>query len=480
MIPHIIHTTDKKRGDADIFIVNDFNILSDFGFSDAELNFVKKTVEEEKTLVHIPGLEYNKFVRVLKSSDDTNYDKEKFRKDGHSLWQSLKKVKTGEVTVFDLVGAKDATLALAEGLVLASYSFNKYKTEKKDGEVSLKEVYVASSVVTITDCMELQNLCEAVYITRDLVNEPVNKLDVKKLSKAVKELSAEYGFSVDIYSKSKIESLKMGGLLAVNRGSQDPPAFIVMEWKPEGATNSNPVVIVGKGVVFDTGGINLKTPPGSLDDMKADMGGAASVIGTMVALAFNKIPYHVIALVPATDNRPGLNAYVPGDIITMHNGKTVEVLNTDAEGRMILADALSYADKFNPSLVIDLATLTGSAVMAIGQYGTVVMGTAPDDSFEELEKAGESVHERTVRFPFWADYDELIKSEIADIKNIGSREAGAITAGKFLSHFTNRPWIHMDIAGPAYVSKEDNYRGYGGTGVGVRLLYEFFRQKVNQ
>ena len=479
MTTKIIHITDKKEGVANLFIVEDTGILSDFGFSEAELDYIKERDENKDTFIQLQELGKSKYVRLLKELPVTNEGKEELRKDGHNLWASLKKEKNEEVTVFDLAGTKESTLALVEGLVLASYSFDKYKT-KKDGEVYLKEVQVASAAVNLTDCKELQNICEAVFITRDMVNEPVNKLDVKQLSKVVKELSAEYGFSADIYSKSKIESLKMGGLLAVNSGSQDPPAFIVMEWKPQDSINDNPVVLVGKGVVFDTGGINLKTPPGSLDDMKADMGGAASVIGTMVALASNKVPFHVIALVPATDNRPGLNAYVPGDIITMHTGKTVEVLNTDAEGRMILADALSYADKYTPSLVIDLATLTGSAVMAVGQYGSVVMGTAEDESFEQLEKAGESVHERTVRFPFWKDYDELIKSEIADIKNIGGREAGAITAGKFLSHFTNHPWIHVDIAGPAYVSKEDNYRGNGGTGVGVRLLYEFFRQKVNQ
>ncbi len=480
MITKIIQITDKKKGGGNLFVVEDRGILTDFGFSEAELNYIKERDENKETFIHLQELGKSKYVRILKDLPVTNDAKEELRKDGHKLWVSLKKEKNEEVTVFDLAGTKEATLALVEGLVLASYSFDKYKTEKKDEEVHLKEVQVASAAVNLTDCNELQNVCEAVFVTRDMVNEPVSQLDVKQLSKTVKELASEHGFSVDIYSKSKIESLKMGGLLAVNRGSQDPPAFIVMEWNPVETSNDNPVVLVGKGVVFDTGGINLKTPPGSLDDMKADMGGAASVIGTMVALASNKVPFHVIALVPATDNRPGLNAYVPGDIITMHNGKTVEVLNTDAEGRMILADALSYADKFTPSLVIDLATLTGSAVMAIGQYGTVVMGNAEDNSFEELEKAGESVHERTVRFPFWKDYDELIKSDIADIKNIGGREAGAITAGKFLSHFTNYPWIHMDIAGPAYVNKEDNYRGNGGTGVGVRLLYEFFCQKVNQ
>jgi len=200
------------------------------------------------------------------------------------------------------------------------------------------------------------------------------------------------------------------------------------------------------------------------------------VVGAMVAVASNRIPKYVVGLIPATDNRPGGNAIVPGDVLRMHNGKTVEVINTDAEGRLILADALSYSDKYDPALVIDLATLTGSAVMALGHYGTVGMGTAGDDVFEALITAGDAVHERIVRFPFWSDYDELIKSDIADIKNLGAREAGCITAGKFLSHFVKHPWVHLDIAGPAFVKKEDSYRGNGGSGVGVRMLYEFLKK----
>lgn len=253
-----------------------------------------------------------------------------------------------------------------------------------------------------------------------------------------------------------------------------------MEWKPAHTVNKKPYVLVGKGVVFDTGGINLKTPPGSLDTMKCDMGGAASVIGTMIAIAKNQLPIHVIGLVPATDNRPGKNAYVPGDILTMHNGLTVEVLNTDAEGRLILADALSYANKYAPELVIDLATLTGSAVMAIGEYGTVAMGTANDATFAELEQKGFETHERIVKFPFWSDYDELIKSDIADIKNLGGREGGSITAGKFLSKFINYPWIHLDIAGPSFHLTESSYRGKGASGVGVRLLYQFLKAKTKK
>ncbi|NPA36005.1 MAG: leucyl aminopeptidase [Chlorobi bacterium] len=481
MVPDIIHIKDRKEGTAELFLVKDVTVLSDLGFEKEEIEYVMAKNDEKNTFVQLPEIKHSRYVKTVIDEPVINKTKEELRKDGHSFFKAVTKDKKEEVTIFDLTGDSELVLAVTEGVVLASYTFDKYKTDKKeDDSVKLKSVYIASPVVQQSNCDELRKVCEAVFITRNMVNEPVNKLDVKQLSDRVRKLSDEYGFSAEIYSKSKIESLKMGGLLAVNRGSQDPPAFIIMEWKPANAKNDTPVVIVGKGVVFDTGGINLKTPPGSLDDMKADMGGAASVIGTMVALASNKVPYHVVGLVPATDNRPGFNAYVPGDIITMFNGKTVEVINTDAEGRMILADALSYADKYKPSLVIDLATLTGSAVMAIGQYGTVVMGTAEDEAFVELEKAGEEVHERLVRFPFWKDYDELIKSDVADIKNLGGREAGAITAGKFLSHFTLAPWIHMDIAGPAFLHKEDSYRGTGGTGVGVRLLYHFFKQKTNQ
>jgi leucyl aminopeptidase len=480
MLPNIVHITDQRENAANVFITSDINVLSDFGFSTEELKFIEEKSNDKQALVTLPGLAHNKFVKIIKDTDPENEEKEELRIDGYNVCQALAKEKQSRVTIYDVAGSKASSLAIAEGLALASYSFNKYKTEDKDQEKKLTDIFIASAEVNAGECTELQKLCEAVFITRDLVNEPVNKLDVEQLSKTVRELSEQFGFSAEIYNKIKIESLKMGGLLAVNRGSQDPPAFMVLEWKPEDAKNEKPLVLVGKGVVFDTGGINLKTPPGSLDDMKADMGGAASVIGTMIALSSNNVPYHVIGLIPATDNRPGFNAYVPGDIITMFNGKTVEVINTDAEGRMILADALSYADKYDPELIIDLATLTGSAMVAIGHYGTVAMGTADNKVFNKLEEASYSVHERVVKFPFWKDYDELIKSEIADMKNLGGRDAGAITAGKFLSNFTSHPWIHLDIAGPAFVHKEDKYRGNGGTGVGVRLLYKFISGKINK
>jgi len=233
--------------------------------------------------------------------------------------------------------------------------------------------------------------------------------------------------------------------------------------------------LVGKGVVYDTGGLSLKPTKGSMDSMKCDMGGAACMSGAIYAAALNKLNVHVIALIPATDNRPGGNAYTPGDVITMFDGTTVEVLNTDAEGRMILADALAYSKKYDPELVIDAATLTGAAVVAIGTKASCIMGNASEKVFSQLDKAGNEEHERVVRLPFWDEYYEEVKSKVADLKNIGGPHAGLITAGKFLEHFVKAPYVHIDIAGPAWLDAPENYKGQGGTGVGVRLLYNFLK-----
>ena len=269
----------------------------------------------------------------------------------------------------------------------------------------------------------------------------------------------------------------MGGLLAVNKGSLDPPTFTIMTWKPEKYVNKKPYVLVGKGVVYDTGGLSLKPTLDSMDYMKCDMAGAATVAGVMYTVAKAKLPLYVIGLAPATDNRPDGNAYVPGDVVKMYDGSTVEVLNTDAEGRMILADALSWAKKYNPELVINLATLTGAAHAAIGKYGIVAMGNAPGEVMEQLKESGDRVCERIAEFPFWEDYAELLKSDIADLKNIGGRYAGAITAGKFLEHFTEYPFIHFDIAGPAFNKTKEKYWGKGGSGMGVRLLFDYLKKR---
>nr|MDQ3048679.1 leucyl aminopeptidase [Bacteroidota bacterium] len=340
---------------------------------------------------------------------------------------------------------------------------------------SLNSIQLVSKGVSPAELNELSIVTEATYLARTLVNEPVNFLTATQLSKEFQKMGKEAGFRVEVFNKEKIKALKMGGLLSVNLGSIEPPTFSIMEYKHSRAKNKKPVILVGKGVVYDTGGLSLKPTPNSMDMMKCDMAGSAAVAGAIYAIAKAKLPIHVIGLVPATDNRPGENAYVPGDVITMYNGMTVEMLNADAEGRMILADALAYAKKYDPSLVIDLATLTGAAVAAIGTSGIVSMGTADDRTKNKLKASGNNVFERLAEMPFWDDYDEMIKSDIADMKNLGGPYAGAITAGKFLARYIDYPWMHFDIAGPAYLTVKDGYRPKGGTGVGVRLLFDFLK-----
>jgi leucyl aminopeptidase len=253
----------------------------------------------------------------------------------------------------------------------------------------------------------LDELTNAVYLIRDLINEPVNRLNAPALSEEIRNIGTIAGFKVDVFNKGKIEALKMGGLLAVNRGSVDPPVFCILEWKPENAVNSSPVVLVGKGIVYDTGGLNIKTGD-YMDNMKTDMAGAAAVTGTLYTIARTGIPVHVVGLIPATDNRPGGNAYTQGDILTMYNKMTVEVGNTDAEGRLILADAISYASKYKPELIINIATLTGSAAMTFGNEAIAVMGNAGREYFRLLEESGIDVYERIAELPFWDEYGEMI------------------------------------------------------------------------
>jgi leucyl aminopeptidase len=366
--------------------------------------------------------------------------------------------------------------AMGESFLLSNYQFLKYKT-KGNGMNTLKSGIIVTGDKGIQQAIRNgETLAKATCNARDLVNEPVITLTAEELGKQAKQLAVKHGFKAEVWDKKKIEKAKMGGLLAVNLGSPNPPAFIILEHKPAKAKNKKPVVFVGKGVVYDTGGLSLKPTPNSMDSMKSDMAGAAAVIGAFCAIADLKLPYHVIGLIPATDNRPGGNAYTPGDVIKMYDGSTVEVLNTDAEGRMILADALAYAKQYQPEVVVDLATLTGAAVVAVGHIGIAMMSTASDGMVQQMSDAGESTHERVVRFPLWDEYEELLKSDIADQKNIGGPYGGSITAAKFLQVFTDYPWIHLDIAGPAFLPQQDHYRSKNGTGVGVRLLVNFLKR----
>jgi leucyl aminopeptidase len=475
----IINTTNRlSKNDNLVFITTDPKFLDPKYFSDIEIQHIKRYHKEHK-ITRFSFNHFNRwiFVQIQEKERKKELRLENYRVSGAKLTPVINEHKIHSLVLIDADNKPEEILAFAEGLALANYQFIKYKKDLAGKLNSLNSIDIYSSGVNEKEVDLLNIVIDGTCKCRDLVNEPVAYLNAVKLAEEIELMSEKSGAKVEVLNKKKIESLKMGGLLAVNKGSIDPPTFTIMEWKPQKPVNQKPYVFVGKGVVYDTGGMNIKTAD-FMNNMKCDMAGAAAVASAVYSIASAKLPVHVIGLIPATDNRLNGNAYVNGDIITMHDGTKVEVINTDAEGRMILADALSYAKKLNPQLVIDAATLTGAALRAIGKYGIVGMQAKADTEFKKLRISGDKTCERVVEFPFWKEYGELIKSEIGDIKNLGGAEGGAITAGKFLEHFTDYPYIHLDIAGPAFVEKPYNYWPAGGTGIGVRLLFDFVKAKL--
>jgi len=398
---------------------------------------------------------------------------EEMRAKGGHISKRLNAEKCTSATLARVSGSisRDELMAFAEGMAGAGYQFLKYKSDKKAN--TLTRVVVDDTGIDSIELDELNIVIRANHMARDLGNEPVTGLNALQLAEHIVAVGTEAGVETEILHKQQIQSLRMGGLLGVNAGSSVPPTFSIMTYRPEGATNDQPIVLIGKGVTYDTGGYSLKTG-GSMPGMKMDMSGAAAVIGTLYAVAMNRLPVYCIGIIPATDNRISSDALVPDDVITMHDGTTVEVLNTDAEGRLILADALSYAKKFAPALVIDLATLTGAAAAITGTLGSALMGT--DEQYRSLLiKSGDHAFERVWEIPYWKEYADMLKSDVADLKNIGGAVGGSATAGKFLEHFTDYPWLHLDIAGPAILKDEEAYKQKGASGVGVRLLYRFLK-----
>lgn len=386
-------------------------------------------------------------------------------------------------SVMDSLGisAKDAGewyQAYIEGSFLALYRFQKYKhiLPEEQKEIKTLSLLVPDKGVAKSANEAIKNgkiIADAVSFARDMINTPAQDKTPTVLADTAKELFSESGVHCKILSAPELKKLGMGGILGVARGSHQPPKFIILEYNMR-AKSEDTIVFVGKGITFDSGGICLK-PAKDMDQMKGDMSGGAAVIGAIRAIAKMGLPQHIIGLIPCTENMPGGSATKPGDIVKFYSGKTAEVINTDAEGRLILADALGYAERYKPNAVIDLATLTGSCVVALGTVVTGMMGNN-----EELKKrvkiAGEKAWERVWELPLWEEYQEQIKSDIADIKNIGGPHAGAITAACFLGKFTeNYPWVHLDIAGTAWSDKNSAYIQKGATGVGVRLLVQLIQ-----
>ena len=446
--------------------------------NETEYKILQQSIQRGTTQITFPQEKRVVIIEIIAPKTERHQTQELARRTASKTLGLLRQYKLETATLIDETNEQLAAF-YAQGMVLSNYQFLKYINNKGKIQSSFKRLYLLEDNISTQEIDSLNSILEGICAARDLVNEPLSFLTAPQLSEEIQRLGEEAGFSVKVLDKEAIINLNMGGLLAVNQGSTTPPTFSILEWKPENPKNPHPIVLVGKGVVYDTGGVSLKPTTNSMDFMKCDMAGSASVIGATYAIAKAKLPIHIICLVPATDNRPGQDAYVPGDVVTMHSGTTVEVMNTDAEGRMLLADALHYAKQYDPELVIDVATLTGAAARALGSQGGVFMGTAPNTTKSALTTAGYEVHERLVEFPLWDEYAEMLKSDVADIKNLGGAGAGAITAGKFLQHFTDYDWIHIDMAGPAFMHHEDSYRVKGGTGYGVHLLYNFLSNYLN-
>lgn len=388
------------------------------------------------------------------------------------------------VTALALAEVKGANAGLlaqsaVEGTKLALYSFDQLKAEKQKKKIesvtvaspdALNEPVVAKHVrrgATLAD-----NAC----LARDLINLPSNIATPSYLANEAKKAGKELGIKVTVLGPKEIEKNRMGGLMAVARGSHEPARFIIMEWM-KGPKNQKPITLVGKGLTFDTGGISIK-PSEKMEEMKSDMSGGAAVICAMRSIASLNIKANVVGLVPSTENMPGGSSVKPGDVATGLSGVTMEIINTDAEGRLILSDALAYAKRYNPDCVVDIATLTGACAVALGGFASGLFGT-DEELVAQIKESGEATGERCWPMPLWPEYEDQIRSEVADIKNVGPRWGGAITAAAFLKKHVAGKWAHIDIAGTAYISdKPRSYIPLGGVGLGVRLFVDFVERRL--
>ncbi len=436
-----------------------------------------------QTAVLYPEAELkSKRVILLGLGRKEKLDLDKLRQASGNLCRKAKELKVKSCSAFlpeiKIKGTaiSDFAQAIAEGAILSDYQMAEYKTSGKEDLFRVKVLnLVDEKKVNLKAMMKGAEIGEisanAVNLARDMINHPANYMTPTKLANTAVDLSRKYGFKCEVLSLPEIKKLKMGAFLGVAQGSNQPPKFVIMEHKPR-IKRKGTVVLVGKGITFDSGGISLK-PSEKMGEMKGDMSGAAAVIATMAGCAQLNLPLHLVALVPATENLPSGTALKPGDIVQSSSGKTIEIISTDAEGRLVLADALSYAHRFEPSAIIDIATLTGACVIALGHVGCGILGN--DSKLKgKIKAASQKTGEKVWELPLWEEYDEQIKSDLADIKNSGGRPAGTITAAAFLQKFVgNYPWVHLDIAGMDLEEKTKPYIPKGAIGFGVRLFLQF-------
>ncbi len=409
---------------------------------------------------------------------------ERLRQGAGSAAQALRGARlTTAASLLHLAGlpADEAVTATVVGLQLGGSGFSRYKTGKDEAKplsaITLLMTEKQGAKTAKGMIAEAEALCRGVRLARDLVSLPGNEATPAYMAGKALELADLAGVGCVVLEQAELEELGMGGVLAVGKGSKHPPRFVILEYQG-GRPGDHPVVLVGKGVTFDSGGISLK-PREGMERMKDDMAGAAAVLGTVQAAAELSLPVNVVGLVPLVENMPDGGAYKPGDIVTTLAGRTVEINNTDAEGRMILCDALHYAQRYRPAALIDLATLTGACLVALGDQASGMMGT--DEGLKRsLVRAGEATGERVWELPLWEEYGEAMKSDVADLKNAGGRWAGTVSAGWFLKQFVgDARWAHLDIAGTAWEEKGRPYVPKGATGVGVRLLVDYLRGVVS-
>ncbi|SPZ49920.1 Cytosol aminopeptidase [Sarcina ventriculi] len=482
---------DTTIENADMIIVPLFE--DNLNFRDEEINRKLKRLERRELfdgnfgeILNITGVKDEiQNVIFLGLGEDEKLNKERLRRVFGKVQKYIESLK-GKKIFIEFVKSKnisieDSVRAMIEGLSLSNYKFNKYKSDREKIDETDVSITIGGHNLEHKDYSDIVEeskiLVETVFNARDLVNEPSNVIYPETLAEEAVKFSKRYGFEIEIINHKKIEELQMNSFLAVGKSSIHKPKVIVMRYFGDKDNLDQKLGLIGKGLTYDSGGYSLK-PSNSMVDMKSDMGGAATVIGAISAIAKRKLKINVVAVVAACENVIGNEAYKPGDIISSMAGKNIEILNTDAEGRLTMIDAVTYAiRKEHITEIIDVATLTGAALVALGNDVTAVV-TNNDSFYKELEKAFISTGEKMWNLPNFDDYKTLIKSDIADLKNTGGRYGGTITAGLFVGEFVeNKPWLHLDIAGPAYITVPWDYCPKGGTGAGVRTLYELAKNR---